>query len=233
MPHAGPVLHRHAVEPRRRCRTASRRRPAPRNPSVRLRLDTAAFRLGENRRSTDGFQGRRMSERIPAHGPGAWLGDDRGEKLPTSGTPAFAGSATERARDSLPLGVPVVVPGLRPPPDRRQAGPGAHGSRTSTATTTSTSTWASARSSPATATRRCAPPSRPSSTTGTLFVTPSRVQRRGGRAARRRGTASRCGGSPTPAPRRPWTPSGSPVVSRGGTSSSRSRAATTAITTRS
>ena len=81
-------------------------------------------------------------------------------------------AATERARRSLPLGVPSSLPGLRPPPGRRRSAPRRPGWRTSTATATSTSTWASARCSPGTATRLVRAAIEDQLDDGTLFVTP-------------------------------------------------------------
>ena len=85
---------------------------------------------------------------------------------------AASQAATDRARTQPAPRRAVVVPGLRPAPDRGRPGPGGRGWRTSTATTTSTSTWASAPSSPAT----CHPIVRAAVEEqlddGTLFVTP-------------------------------------------------------------
>ena len=67
---------------------------------------------------------------------------------------------------------------------------------------------------------------------GTLYVTPCELERRRSPSCSPTATACRCGASPTRAPRRRWTPSGSPRPPPGGTRSSRSRAATTATTTR-
>ena len=77
----------------------------------------------------------------------------------------------ERARRSLPLGVPSTFQAYDPHPVVAN-GPRRPGSRTSTATTTSTSTWASAPCSPATATRRSRAAIEEQLDDGTLFVTP-------------------------------------------------------------
>jgi glutamate-1-semialdehyde 2,1-aminomutase len=80
--------------------------------------------------------------------------------------------ATERARKVLPLGVPLELPGLRPPSRSWCAGRRVPGWRTSTATATSTTTWATAPSSPATATRHVREAVERQLDDGTLFVTP-------------------------------------------------------------
>ena len=93
-------------------------------------------------------------------------------------------AATERARRSLPLGVPSSFQAYDPHPIVA-SGPRRRGWRTSTATTTSTSTWASARCSPGTATRSVRAAIEQQLDDGTLFVTPVRGQRRRRRAAGR------------------------------------------------
>ena len=81
-------------------------------------------------------------------------------------------AATERARRSLPLGVPSSFQAYDPHPVVAKRAQAARGSRTSTATTTSTSTWASAPCSPATATPKVRAAIEEQLDDGTLFVTP-------------------------------------------------------------
>ena len=68
---------------------------------------------------------------------------------------------------------------------------------------------------------------------GTLFVTPCELNADVAEMLAAIGTSCRCGASPTAAPRPPWMPSVLPVASPVATRSSRSKAATTAITTKS
>ena len=254
MPHGWSL-----APPRLACRTASAiwprsRRTGATDPRQTPTLRPASAHL--RRRSPGGRTARRaQAERISSPSRLSPTYSDRGDPWPA--TDSYAPELAARAREITEVelasyaartaalagghasgpGEPAArrpVVASRPTTRTRSssaARPGGLAWRTSTATTTSTSTWASAPCSPATATRRCGPRSRSSSTTARCSSRRARSTPTSPSCSPS-ATACRCGASPTPAPRRRWTPSASPGASPGGTRSSRSRAATTATTTR-
>ena len=218
-----------------------------RHNTVRQRAATAGGSVRRPHRGASGGAQRevitddrhriRLTEWPSTRGPPAGSSSEP-RRSPSVSSPATrertAGSqaATDRARKVLPLGVPSSFQAYDPHPIVVRHAVRRRTWSTSTATTTSTTTWASAPCSPATCTRPCGPPSQAQLDDGTLYVTPCELERRGRRAARRplrpadvalhqlrhRGDDGR---HPRRQGRRP-----------AGTRSSRSRAATTATTTR-
>ncbi len=127
------------------------------------------------------------------------------------------------AASSLPLGVRLLA--SRPATRTRSTSTGARAptSGTSTATSTSTSTAVSACSVSATPTPRSSRPSSRPRAPAPTSPRPPRSRCAWPRSSAGASTSTRCA-SPTRAPSRPWTPSGSPGRRPAATTSSRSRA---------
>ena len=140
-------------------------------------------------------------------------------------------AATERARKVLPAGVPSSFQAYDPHPIVVKHAVGLADDRRRRQRVRRLRHGLRCAVRRAHASRPCAVRSRPSSTTARSTSRRANSTPRSPSSSPS-GTTCRCGGRPTRAPKRRWTPSASPVVSPNGRSWSRSRAATTATTTR-